>query len=110
MKTLLLVAALLQPAYPLPAQAAAQPPAYSAIYPAAVLYSFNDVYRLTVSGAAMADFPAAAGPLRVAVTPQPQAATGFSIHEVPAPQLWLLIVAGLAAAFWVARRRMGYSF
>ena len=102
MKTLLLVAALLQPASPLPVQAPAQPPA--------LLYSFNDVYRLTVNGAAMADFPAAAGPLRVAVTPQPPADSGFSIREVPAPELWLLILAGLAAAFWVARRRMGYSF
>jgi hypothetical protein len=104
MKTLLLVAALMQPVAPLP-----QSPAPLASPPAA-LYSFNDVYRLTVNGAAMADFPAAAGPLRVAVTPAPRGAAGFSIHDVQEPGRWLLVFAGLAAAFWVARRRMDYSF
>jgi len=101
MNTLLLAAALAQPIAPLPAQPPAPPPA---------LYSFDDVYRLTVNGAAMADFPVAAGPLRVAVTPPPQGAAAFSIREVQPPGHWLLVFAGLAAAFWVARRRMGYSF
>ena len=95
MKTLILAAALFQPA------AAPNVPQ---------MYSFNDVYRLTVNGAAMADFPAAAGPLRVAVSPQPVVEAGFSIRAVPAPEGWLLVFSGLAAAFWVARRRMGYSF
>ena len=95
MKTLILAAALFQPA------AAPNVPQ---------MYSFNDVYRLTVNGAAMADFPAAAGPQRVCVTPQPQSEAGFSIRAVPAPEGWLLVFPGLAAAFWVARRRMGYSF
>jgi hypothetical protein len=95
MKTLILAAALFQPA------AAPNVPQ---------MYSFNDVYRLTVNGAAMADFPAAAGALRVAVTPPPQSEASFSIRAVPAPEGWLLVFSGLAAAFWVARRRMGYSF
>jgi len=99
MKTLILAAALFQPA------AAPNVPQ---------MYSFNDVYRLTVNGAAMADFPAAAGTVRVAVSPemrpQPQSEAGFSIRAVPAPELWLLVFSGLAAAFWVARRRLGYMF
>ncbi|HEV7476319.1 MAG TPA: hypothetical protein VGO02_01130 [Burkholderiales bacterium] len=95
MKTLILAAALLQPAV-----APNAPP----------LYSFADVYRLTVNGAAMADFPAAAGALRVAVTPQPQPEAGFSVRAMPAPEGWLLVFSGLAAAFWVARRRLGYSY
>ena len=95
MKTLIVAAALFQPAAPdnVPQ-----------------LYSFDDVYRLTVNGAAMADFPQAAGAQRVAVTPQAKPLTGFSIREVPAPEGWLLVFSGMAAAFWVARRRMGYSF
>jgi hypothetical protein len=96
MKTLILAAALFQPA------AAPNVPQ---------MYSFADVYRLTVSGAAMADFPAAAGPLRVAVTqPQPQPEAGFSVRAVPEPEGWLLVLSGLVAAFWVARRRLGYLF
>jgi hypothetical protein len=102
MKTLILAAALLQP--PAPNVAPVAPPAHPP-----QLYSFADVYALTVNGAAMADFPAAAGPMRVAVTPQPLAATAFSIRAVPAPEGWLLVFSGLAAAFWVARRRLGYS-
>jgi len=95
MKTLILVAALAQPA---------------AVPSAPALYSFDDVYRLTVNGAAMGDFPQAAGAQRVAVTPQAKASAAFSIREVPAPEGWLLVFSGMAAAFWVARRRMGYSF
>ena len=74
------------------------------------LYSFADVYRLTVSGAAMGDFLVQDGVVRVAVSqPQPAAETQFSIRAVPEPERWLLIVSGLALAAWVARRRLGYS-
>jgi len=97
MKTLLLAAALFQPVAP---NVPPHPPQ---------LYSFADVYRLTINGAAMADFPAAAGPLRVAVTPPPQPEASFSIRAVPAPEGWLLVFSGLTAAFWVARRRLGYA-
>ena len=100
MKTLILAAALLQPPAPNVTPPATPPQ----------LYSFADVYRLTVNGAAMGDFPPAAGPMRVSVTPQPISEAGFSIRSVPAPEGWLLVFSGLAAAFWVARRRLGYSF
>ena len=103
MKTLILAAALLQP--PAPNAANVAPPAHPP-----QLYSFADVYALTVNGAAMADFPAAAGPMRVAVTPEPLAEASFSIRAVPAPEGWLLVFAGLAASFWVARRRLGHPF
>ena len=75
-------------------------------------YSFADVYRLTVSGPALAEFPlipANDAPIRVAVTQAPAPAQ-FSIGAVPEPQRWLLLLSGLALAAWVARRRLGYSF
>ena len=75
-------------------------------------YSFADVYRLTVSGPALAGFPlipANDTPIRVAVTQTP-APTQFSVAAVPEPQRWLLLLSGLALAAWVARRRLGYSF
>src|SRR3954470_4498874 len=101
MKTLILAAALLQPSAP-----NATPPAHPP-----QLYSFADVYRLTVNGAAMGDFPPAAGPLRVSVSPQPPLSeAAFTIRAVPAPEGWLLVFSGLAAGFWVARRRLGYPF
>ena len=75
-------------------------------------YSFADIYRLTVSGPALAGFglvPASDSPMRVAVT-QAAPATRFSIGAMPEPQLWLLLLSGIAAAAWVARRRLGYAF
>jgi len=74
-------------------------------------YSFADVYRLMVSGAALAGFalvPANDTPIRVAAAQTPARAQ-FSIGPVPEPQLWLLLLSGFAAAAWVARRRLGYS-
>jgi hypothetical protein len=89
------------------------PPAYAS------LYSFSDVFRLTVAGAAMAEYPLAAlqggpalpeYPMRV-VAAEPQAAGYvFSIVAVPAPQKWLLLLSGLALAGWVARRRLIHAF
>jgi len=95
MKTLIVAAALFQPAAPdnVPQ-----------------LYSFDDVYRLTVAGAAMADFPDAAGPVRVAVSAPAAAAPAdfaFSVRRLPSPDRPLLLLSGLAAALWVARRRLG---
>jgi len=77
------------------------------------MYSFADVYRLTVSGTALSSLPVLAlsdSPIRVAAT-QPAAAPeiAFSIAAVPEPRGWLLL-SGLALALWVARRRMGYFF
>lgn len=85
----------------------------------ASLYSFSDVFRLTVAGAAMAEYPLAAlqggsampeYPMRV-VSAEPQA-TGyvFSVVAVPAQEKWLLLLSGLTLAGWVARRRLTNSF
>jgi hypothetical protein len=89
------------------------PPAHAS------LYSFSDVFRLTVAGAAMAQYPLAAlgtgpglpeYPMRV-VSAEPQAAGYvFSIGAVRRPEQWLLLLSGLALAGWVARRRLIYSF
>lgn len=106
------------------------------------MYSFADIYRLTVAGAATPDHPLAA--LSEAASPRPaksaaaadyqlrvvssepqppvrqlfpaataapvQASYMFSIGAMPQPERWLLILSGLAAAAWVARRRLGNSF
>jgi len=89
-------------------QAALQPAAPS--HPA--LYSFADVYRLTVSGAPLSGFAASSAdsPTRVAVSqaaPAPE--LQFSVVSIAGPQRWVLLLAGLAAALWVARRRLAYS-
>ena len=87
-----------------------------AINPAAThpaLYSFVDVYRLTVSGAATAFPPvegAADAPMRVAVAaPSAGAELRFLVSTVPQPDKWLLILAGVALAGWVAHRRLVHS-
>ena len=72
------------------------------------------MYRLTVAGPAMASMPPAAGAVRVAVSPgmrppPPKPDNAFAVRDVPAPERSLLVIAGLAAAFWVARRRLGYA-
>jgi hypothetical protein len=80
-------------------------------YPA--FYSFNDLYRLTIdAGAAQplaASLPSAeAQPLRVA-TIQSVAAPAevkFTITPVSGARPWMLLLAGLAAAAWVAHRRL----
>jgi hypothetical protein len=78
------------------------------------LYSFADVYRLTVAGTPIAGplMMSAADPaIRVAATqvaPAPE--LQFSVVSLPAPQPWLLLLSGLALATWVARRRLGYFF
>lgn len=81
--------------------------------PHPAMYSFADVYRLTLSGAALSGLPTLAiseSPVRVAAA-QPVAAPeiSFSIAAVPEPRGWLLL-SGLALALWVARRRMSYFF
>ena len=99
------------------AAAAAEPSSFhSAIVnsppPPPALYSFVDVYRLTVAGA-MAGLPlvenASDAPIRVAVAQGPGAEPRFSIAAVPQPDKWLLLLAGLALAGWVAHRRLVHS-
>ena len=77
------------------------------------LYSFVDVYRLTVTGVS-AGFPpvdgAADAPVRVAVAaPSAGAELRFLVSTVPQPDKWLLILAGVALAGWVAHRRLVHS-
>jgi hypothetical protein len=45
-------------------------------------------------------------PMRVATA---QAPAEFSFAERREPQLGLLLLSGIAAAIWVARRRLGYG-
>jgi hypothetical protein len=82
----------------------AQMPLAAATHPS--LYSFADVHRLTVVGPAMAEFTLAESPVRLAVSQaQPGAELRFSISTVE-PRRWLLLLAGLALAGWVAHRRL----
>jgi hypothetical protein len=101
------------------AASAAEPNAFqpAGMRPAAhpALYSFADVYRLTVGGA-IAAHPALdaapEAPLRVGTAPSQggerpgQAEPRFTIGSVPHPDKWLLLVAGFALAGWVAHRRL----
>jgi hypothetical protein len=80
--------------------------------PHPALYSFVDVFRLTVNGpmAAAGTETASEAPIRVAA-PQPQAAAEprFSIGGPRQPDKWLLLLAGLALAGWIAHRRLVHS-
>ena len=76
------------------------------------LYSFVDVFRLTVNGpmglAAMDAAPEA--PIRVAAPQQPAVEPSFAVRTSrPQPDKWLLLIAGLALAGWVAHRRLVHS-
>jgi MYXO-CTERM domain-containing protein len=80
-------------------------------YPA--LYSFNDLYRLTVNGAAGEPFAASLPStephqLRVATEASVAAPSevSFTVTPVPGGRPWMLLLAGLAAAAWVAHRRL----
>lgn len=78
------------------------------------LYSFADVYRLTVAGGGAGAFPTLASgdaPIRVAVTQSAGAPeTQFSVVNIAQPGRWALLLAGVTLALWVARRRLGYFF
>ena len=79
----------------------------------AALYSFVDVFRLTVNGpiGGLAGMDAAPeAPIRVAAPQQPAAEPSFAVRTSrPQPDKWLLLVAGLALAGWVAHRRLVHS-
>lgn len=111
MKTLLLVLLLVAPL------AAAQDylATFEAPLPAATpasMYSFADVYRLTVGGAALGSFASNPSEAQVRVASQTLAAPEprFSVSSVPPPEKWLLLLAGLALAGWVAHRRLARPF
>ena len=76
--------------------------------------SFADIYRMTVSVSdplaledALKEQPAAEAPVRVSAAAV-QAAPEIQFRVTPAPEAerWLLLVAGLALAGWVAHRRL----
>ena len=52
--------------------------------------------------------PSAEVPVRVAVVETQAAEVSIPVRKLPAPQGWLLLVAGLAFAGWVAHRRLSY--
>lgn len=76
--------------------------------------SFAGLYCQTISDTdpgALGALPASRAPegaVRVAALPAP-VPSQFSIGVTPEPRLWLLL-SGLAAALWVARRRLDASF
>jgi hypothetical protein len=73
------------------------------------LYSFADVYRLTTAGKPLVG-TAAEAPVRVAaMTPAQGAEPSFLISPPRAPEKWLLILAGVALAGWVAHRRLTHA-
>ena len=80
-----------------------------AVHPA--LYSFADVYRLTVKGpiAGVSAPQGAPDAIRVAVARHEPAEPAFSVTPVPRRETWLLILAGLAFAGWVAHRRLAHT-
>lgn len=96
---------------------------YAPLPPSKDLYSFADLYRLTTGavelplrpGAAPAGQPTAAqqfqirtvaGEAPAAAQPSPYV---FAIDRAAQPEGGPLLLAGLAAALWVARRRLGYA-
>ena len=73
-------------------------------------YSFADVYRLALAGPAVPGLAAAPAPETVRVAASAQAPAQPAVAQAREPQPWLLLLAGAAAAVWVARRRLGYAF
>ena len=75
------------------------------------MYSFADIYRMTVNGATPYPFTPGEPQVRVAtVQAAPAAEVRFSVKPVPGPERWWLLLAGLAAAAWVAHRRLTRSY
>jgi hypothetical protein len=103
---LLTAVAFAAAAEPLPVAVVAAP---AAVAPA--LYSFSDLYRLTVGRAPVGLPPMQSGgeaPIRVAAVETAVAEPRFTVRQFPAPARWLLALAGLALAGWVAHRRLSY--
>ena len=78
-------------------------------------YSFNDLYRLTVGQSPLGATQPAAETVpvqtgvRVAMSAAAAAAEPrFTVRPFPAPERWLLVLAGLALAGWLAHRRLSY--
>jgi len=80
------------------------------------LYSFADLYRLTVSASpeALVFAPLAAPQqIRVAAAMPESSAVAeprFTVSQASATRGWMLLLAGLAAASWVAHRRLTSAY
>ena len=76
------------------------------------MYSFADVYRLTLAGP-MGGLPALDGAtdaaIRVAVAPARELEPRFTVKPLREPDKWLLVIAAVAFAGWVAHRRLVHS-
>ena len=82
--------------------------------PESSLWSFADLYQLTVHATpdALVFAPATVTPqIRVAMAETLGAAEPrFTVTPVPATKSWMLLLAGLAAASWVAHRRLTSAY
>ena len=82
--------------------------------PQSSLWSFADLYRLTVQATPDAVFsasPVATPQVRVAMVESfAVAEPRFTVTPVPATKSWMLLLAGLAAASWVAHRRLTSAY
>ena len=75
------------------------------------LYSFAELYRVTVSAPPATAFAFAEPQIHLAARePQVAAAPRFTVTPVPGPGRWALVLAGLAAAGWVAHRRLAFAY
>jgi hypothetical protein len=80
------------------------------------LYSFADLYRLTVNATpeVLLFAPVPATPqIRVAAAMTDSFAIAeprFTINQAQATRGWMLLLAGLAAASWVAHRRLTSAY
>ena len=87
-------------------------PAGAGADPLPAQYSFNDLYRLTVGkprAGLEAGAPQTEAPVRVALVQAVAAVEPrFTVRQFPTPGGWLLALAGLALAGWVAHRRLSY--
>lgn len=77
------------------------------------IWSFADLYRLTVNAAPEAllfPSPVATPQVRVAMAESFVAEPRFTVTQVPSTKGWMLLLAGLAAASWVAHRRLTSAY
>jgi hypothetical protein len=79
--------------------------------PPPALYSFADLYRISVSAPPSTAFAFAEPQIHLAARePEVAAAPRFTVTPVPGPGRWALLLAGLAAAGWVAHRRLAFPY
>ncbi len=70
------------------------------------LASFADMVRLSAGAPALAEPAGTQAPLRVTFVQPRGAEPRFAVRQVREPGGWLLLLSGLAAAGWVAHRRL----